>query len=226
MPREILGISEDGQLNTRKRLGRPSDREYLTRGDKQERMLRILLSKVSNNRTWYSIAKEAESSYGSAHRFLTDLSESGFIDGSKVVDARGLFKYWAMRRDKRLFREYHIRNPEAVLRDVRFDYALTGYFGENLIGGYLFPRFREFYVMAGDAAKWDSLLLANGMAGHGNVKVILADDHVFYERQMVKGWPLVSIQQLIVDLMRTGAECAEAADLLIGREYLDRATIR
>jgi hypothetical protein len=43
---------------------------------------------------------------------------------------------------------------------------------------------------------------------------------------MVKGWPLVSIQQLIVDLMRTGAECAEAADLLIGREYLDRATIR
>jgi hypothetical protein len=225
MPRETLELREESRLNVRKKLGRPSNREYLTRGDKQERMLRILLSTVNRNRTWYSIAKEAESSYGSAHRFLTGLSQSGYIEGGNVSDPSGLFNYWAKRRDKRLFREYHIRNPEAMLRDARLDYVLTGYFGENLIGGYLFPRFREFYVMPQDAAKWDSLLLANGVAGHGNVKVILADDHVFYERQSVKGWPLVSIQQLIVDLMRTGAECAEAADLMIRREYHGRATL-
>jgi hypothetical protein len=143
-----------------------------------------------------------------------------------VVDPEGIFNYWATRKDKRLFREYHIRNPEATLQGTRMDYALTGYFGENLIGGYLFPRFRELYVMPRDAAKWDSLLLANGMAGQGNVKVILSDIHVFYERQFVNGWPLVSTQQLIVDLLRTGAECAEAADLLMRREYDGTATVR
>ncbi|NIP34376.1 MAG: hypothetical protein GWN18_05510, partial [Thermoplasmata archaeon] len=45
------------------------------------------------------------------------------------------------------------------------------------------------------------------------------DEHVFYERQEVDGWPLVSVQQVIVDLYRTGVECAEAADLLVGRLY-------
>jgi hypothetical protein len=54
---------------------------------------------------------------------------------------------------------------------------------------------------------------------------MLADDHVFFERQEIEGWPVVSIQQLIVDLLRTGAECVEAANLLIRREYIDRATV-
>ena len=62
-------------------------------------------------------------------------------------------------------------------------------------------------------------MMSQGLVGRGNVQVILADEHVFYDRQEVDGWPLVSVQQLIVDLYRTGVECAEAADLLVGRLY-------
>ena len=225
MARESLEISAMDSPDRRITIGRPSASQYLVRGDKQERMLRILLSRTQPKRTWYSIAKEAESSYGSAHRFLSELSKKGFIDKAGVRDPSSLFRYWATRKDKRLFREYHVQNPDAVLRDMDMDYLLTGYFAEGLVGGYLFPRFREFYVMAKNAKEWDSTLMTKGVAGRGNVKVILADDHVFYERQEIEGWPVVSVQQLIVDLMRTGAECAEAADLLIRREYIDRATV-
>ena len=42
---------------------------------------------------------------------------------------------------------------------------------------------------------------------------------MFFESDRVNGSPLVSIQQLIVDLYRTGAECTEAADLLVRRWY-------
>jgi hypothetical protein len=63
------------------------------------------------------------------------------------------------------------------------------------------------------------LLTSQGLVGRGNVQVIVADEHVFYERQKVDGWSLVSVQQVIVDLYRTGVECAEAADLLVGRLY-------
>lgn len=53
----------------------------------------------------------------------------------------------------------------------------------------------------------------------GNVQIILADQHVFFERGTVENKPMVSIQQLIVDLYRNGAECTEAADLLVERTY-------
>jgi len=47
----------------------------------------------------------------------------------------------------------------------------------------------------------------------------LTDEHVFWNRIEVKEWPIVSIQQLIVDLLREGAECREAAEILIRRFY-------
>jgi hypothetical protein len=71
-----------------------------------------------------------------------------------------------------------------------------------------------------DGVKWHKLLTKHGYVGKGNIQVLLADDHVFFERQNVGGYPLVSTQQLIVDLYRTGAECAEAADLLVSRSYI------
>jgi len=98
-------------------------------------------------------------------------------------------------------------------------YVLTGYFAENLVGHYVFPRFHELYVHRPDALAWHALLSGKGYVGRGNVQVLLADEHVFFESDVADGWPVVSIQQLIVDLYRTGAECAEAADLLVGRVY-------
>jgi hypothetical protein len=188
-------------------------------GDKVERIYRVLLSRSLNGPTWYRIAKEADVGYGWAHRVLKGLEGDGIIKGRELKDPRALFARWAARKDRRVYRDYHVQDPAAVLREVKMGYALTGYFAENLVGHYVFPRYHEFYVHGKDATDWHSLLSKKGYVGKGNVQVLLADEHVFFEDSVVEGWPVVSIQQLIVDLYRTGAECAEAAELLVGRAY-------
>ena len=187
--------------------------------DKVERIYRVLLSRRLDEPSWYRVAREADVAYGWAHRVLGALERDGILDGRRLVDPPALFALWASRPDRRVYREYHVRDAGELIRDSGMDHALTGYAAENLVGHYLFPRYHEVYVRPGDAAAWHDLMTSRGLVGRGNVQVILADGHVFYERQEVDGWSLVSVQQLIVDLYRTGVECAEAADLLVGRWY-------
>ncbi|MBU1159139.1 MAG: helix-turn-helix domain-containing protein [Candidatus Thermoplasmatota archaeon] len=198
----------------------PEFSRYIQEGDKVERVYRILLSKHGTARTWYRIAKDADVSYGWAYRILKGLEHDGLIDGSKIIQPKGLFLRWAERRDLRLFREYNVQQPDETIAGSELDHAFTGYFAENHLGQYLFPRYREFYIKKEDMIKWHQLLTKHGYVGKGNTQVLLADDHVFFERQHVDSHSLVSIQQLIVDLYRTGAECAEAADLLVSKSYL------
>jgi hypothetical protein len=193
---------------------------YIHDGNKVERIYRILLSRHRSGQTWYRIAKDANVSYSWAHRILGRLEHEGLITRSKVVKPRELFLKWADRRDLRLFREYNIQEPDDIIAGSELDHAFTGYFAENHLGQYLFPRSREFYVRRDDGVKWHELLTSHGYVGRGNTQVLLADDHVFFERQDVDGYPLVSTQQLIADLYRTGAECAEAADILVSKVYL------
>ncbi len=202
---------------------RPNEDEFsrhIQKGNKVERIYRTLLSRHGTGQTWYRIAKDADVSYGWAYRVLESLELDGVIVGTKVVKPRELFLKWADRRDLRQFREYNIQEPDDVIAGSELDHAFTGYFAENHLGQYLFPRFREFYIRMDDGVKWHKLLTKHGYVGKGNIQVLLADDHVFFERQNVGGYPLVSTQQLIVDLYRTGAECAEAADLLVSRSYI------
>jgi len=188
--------------------------------DKVERIYRIFLSLRIKKRTWYRIAKEADVVYSWTDKVLKELESEQIIKGSKLKKPKALFEKWRDRTDQRGFREYHVQNPEKILMETQMEYALTGYFAENLIGHYLFPRYYEFYIRPKDALKWHYLLSKNGYVGKGNVRVILADEQVFFERSKIDNWPVVSIQQLIVDLMREGAECSEAADNLISKVYL------
>jgi hypothetical protein len=193
-----------------------SPRSY---GDKVERIYRVLLSRKLKDATWYRIAKEADVAYGWAHAVLKGLEQDGIIEGRRLNDPMALFARWAGREDRRRYREYHVQEPAAVLKGARMDFALTGYFAENLVGRYLFPRRYELYVHLKDASAWHTHLTGNGYVGKGNVQIILGDEHVFFERFEVDGWPVVAVQQLIVDLLREGAECVEAAGLLVGRHY-------
>jgi len=188
-------------------------------GDKVERIYRVLLSRRLDGPTWYRVAKEADVAYGWAHKVLKGLERNGILEGHRVIDPGALFALWAARPDKRVYREYYVHEVSELIKGAGMDYALTGYAAENLIGHYLFPRYHEVYVHEEEAAAWHDLMTSQGLVGRGNVQVILADEHVLYDRQEVDGWPLVSVQQLIVDLLRTGVECAEAADLLVGRLY-------
>ena len=188
-------------------------------GDMVDRIFRVLLSRKLKKLTWYRVAREAGTAYGWTHHVLSGLERDGLIKGTTIKSAKGVFVKWAARRDRRVYREYHLQDPAKVLKGARMEHAFTGYFAENLVGHYLFPRYYELYIRTKDAARWNALLSKNGYVGKGNVQLILSDEHVFFEESVVDGWPVVSIQQLIVDLYRAGAECAEAAELLVGRAY-------
>jgi len=189
------------------------------RGFKIERIFRILLSIPKSKRSWYQIAKMANVSYGWAYKILSELQNNNIIRGSIIRKPRQLFLIWAKRPTNILFRQYHIQKPKELLYNIEFDYVLTTYYAEQLVGNYLFPTFYDIYIHKQDANNWHRQLSKKGYVGKGNLRVFLTDEHVFWNRKEIKEWPIVSIQQLIVDLLREGAECREAAEILIRRFY-------
>lgn len=191
-------------------------------GAKTERIFRVLLSRKLKNPTRYHIAKEANVSYTYVFNVLEDLERKKILYKYNLRDPKKLFYLWAGRKELRLYREYNIQNPTQIFKDLKKDYAITGYFAENLLSHYLFPRYFEFYIKLGDQKYWHNFLSRKGYVGKGNVKILLTDPHVFYERNRIGNLFVVSIQQLIVDLIREGAECREAADILIKKVYYDR----
>jgi hypothetical protein len=184
--------------------------------------MRVLLTPETDEGpgTWYKIAKEAETAYGWTHRILTRLQDKGYIKGTKVLEPVELFKIWLARPRHRKYREYHIKKPVDILSmDHEPRYAVTTYFAEEVVGAYLFPRYLDLYIEDQEAKYWHDLLIGRGYAGKGNVRLLVDEPHVFYGAMTEKGRRIVSIQQLILDLLDEGAECAEAAQLLVERYY-------
>ena len=197
----------------------PINNIFPYRGSKKERIFRILLSEKRKKFTSYRISKLAETNYSYVHSIFSELQREGIINDHEVLDVRKMFKKWADHKYFPYYREYNIQNPKNIFKNVKMEYAFTGYFAENLVGNYLFPRYYEVYVDDYELGKWNNILINSGYVGKGNVKIYFTDKHVFFEKHEVEGWPVVSNQQLIVDLIREGAECREAADLLIKRIY-------
>jgi hypothetical protein len=188
-------------------------------GSKKERVFRVLLSKKYKNVSSYKLAKLSETNYSWVHSIINELRTRKLLDERQILDVKGMYLFWAKHPHQIYCREYNIQNPKEVLKKAKMEYAFTGYFAENLIGNYLFPRYFEFYINDYDLEKWHKYLEKSGVIGKGNVKIYYTDRHVFFEKHEVDDWPVVSIQQLIVDLIREGAECREAADILIKRIY-------
>ena len=55
--------------------------------------------------------------------------------------------------------------------------------------------------------------------GKGNFRLFLDDEHVFYHNIQKKDFRIVSIPQLILDLLREEGVAVEAAHMLMKREY-------
>ena len=188
-------------------------------GSKQERVYRVLLSRKIQKPSGYKIAKLAGVSYPYVHTLLGDLERGGMLKDRQVAEIKKLFNYWANHRGPNYLREYNIQNPKEIFKKAKMEYAFTGYFAENLVGGYLFPRYYELYIRDYEFEKWDKYLSGSGYLGKGNVKILCSDHHVFFEKHHVDDWPVVSTQQLIVDLIREGAECGEAGECLMKMIY-------
>ncbi|RLF28785.1 MAG: hypothetical protein DRN05_03160 [Thermoplasmata archaeon] len=191
------------------------------KGKKRERILRILLKKPDGTLSFYRIAKEAKCSHVWVINFLRTLEKKRLVEKTKVVDIEGMFSYWLKISKYPLYREYNIQNPLDFLKETKLKYALTTYYAESLTQHYLFPSRVDIYIMEKDARDWHEILIEHGLVGKGNFRVLIDDEHVFYSNIRRKGVRIVSIPQLILDLLREEGVAKEAAYMLMRREYHD-----
>jgi hypothetical protein len=187
------------------------------RGDKRERIIRVLLNSSG------ALSKNELSKLSGCSRqwviiFLKELSKKRLMKGTHVPDKRKMMDYWlGISRKPVNSRSYMVKEPLGALKKSRLDYALTTYQAENLVQHHLFPSRIDLYVREEDLDKWHGVMTGNGLVGGGNVRLIVADDHVMYGKMVVNGLSVVSLPQLVLDLMREGGPCQEAAGMLMGR---------
>ncbi len=109
------------------------------------------------------------------------------------------------------------KNPIDLIQTSKLPYALTTYQAENLVQHYLFPSRIDLYIKKEDMDKWYEALTADGLVGKGNLRLLTADEHVFYGAFKRQNLTVVSIPQLIVDLLQEGGVCTEAAEKLVSK---------
>lgn len=165
--------------------------------------------------TKYKLAKKAESSFPWAHEFLNKLEDRKLVKGTKVTDYAGLINYWLQVKTKSEKKEYMHKDPINLIKKLKLPYALTTYQAENLVQHYLFPSRTDIYIKTEDAKEWHAQLTVEGLVGKGNVRLLITDPHVLYGSLRRQGLTVVSIPQLIIDLLEEGGVCTEAAEKLI-----------
>lgn len=179
-------------------------------------MLRVLLNEPDGNLTKYRIAKLSECSREWVIEFLRKLEAQGLVEQTKVLDHDKLIKYWSQVRLEPEHWDYMLRDPLELLRKIELRYALTTYQAENLVQHYLFPSRTDLYILEADQAKWhNQIVTEGGLVGKGNLRLLLADRHVFYKAYKLQELTVVSLPQLVVDLLAEGGPCIEAAQLLL-----------
>jgi len=194
---------------------------YFVKGKKRERILRVLLTHSDGSLYQFLVSKEAGCSQPWTHSFLKRLEKKNLIKENQILDIPELFNYWLEINEYPLYREYNIQNPLDLLKKTSLKYALTTYYAESLIQNYLFPSRVEIYIEDKEAIAWHKLLTENGLVGKGNFRLFLEDNHIFYHNIKKEGINIVSIPQLILDLLREKGVAEEAGKMLMVREYHD-----
>jgi hypothetical protein len=190
------------------------------RGIKTERIFRILLNNPENTFTRYRIAKFAQAEQIQVSLLLRRLEKSHLVKGTYVADPKGLLTEWSHLPVKFESRSYLLKDILNVLQNTDLDYALTTYQAETMVNHYLFPSRTDLYIRVGDFDKWHDLLVSRrALVGGGNVRLRWYDDQVFYNSFLVNGYRLVSIPQIIVDLIREGGVTVQAAEMMTNNYY-------
>jgi len=189
------------------------------KGKKRERILRVLLKCPDGSLSIYRLAKEAGCSHPWVIEFLKTLEQKKLIKKTQVIDAEGLFTYWLEINTYPPYREYNVQNPLHILEKTKLEYALTTYHAESLTQHYLFPSRVDIYIQEEEISAWHTLLTKNGLVGKGNFRILLDDNYVFYANRKKNKIRIVSIPQLILDLLREQGVAIEAAQKLIKKEY-------
>jgi len=191
------------------------------RGKVRDRILRVLINNPDGDMSKYEIARQTCATYPWVRKFLLNLEEMRLVKGTRVLDYPAILRYWQSVNIKSKFREYMVKEPLKLLKKSKLPYALTTYQAENLIQNYLFPSRIDVYIKEDDWKQWHDMISKKGLVGKGNMRLLLADEHVFYKSFKKDGLRIVSTPQLIIDLMIEGGVCIEAAELLIKKVMKD-----
>jgi len=191
------------------------------RGKVRDRILRVLTNNPTGDMSKYEIAKQSGATYPWVREFLLKLEGLGVIKGTKVLSYSALLRFWQAFFIQPKYREYMVKYPLKLLKNSKLPYALTTYQAENLIQNYLFPSRIDIYIKEDDWKQWHDMISKKGLVGKGNMRLLLADEHVFYKSFEKNGLKIVSTPQLIIDLMIEGGVCVEAAELLINKVMKD-----
>ncbi|MFH0876479.1 MAG: hypothetical protein V1859_11165 [archaeon] len=186
------------------------------RNIKNLRIIRLLLGSKDTPLTKYRIAKLAECSYPWALEFLRSLESKKIIEGTKVIDIDRLVGQYIKAMPKVKYVDFFYKNPEDILKKTKLKYALTTYAAENFYTKQLFLSRYDLYIGEKDYALWKKNILANGLIGKGNIRLLLTyDDKILDEAIEQKGMSIVALPQLLVDLKREGGVCMESYNLLV-----------
>lgn len=192
------------------------------KGDKRERIIRILLDTPDGSLTAYRIHRKAECSEQWIGSYLKKLEKKGLINKTKVLDVYGLFEHWLSIRPPLQYTEYHLqKDPLSVLKDTKLTYALTTYQADYLIHRYLFPTRTDTYILYDELNLWQNILLAHGLIGPGNMRLLRADPHLLKNSIKQNDYIIVCKPQLICDLFMEGGASVDAAELLVRKWYSD-----
>lgn len=197
------------------------------RGFKKERIIRVLLNQSRSNQgsqsgkqiSKYRVAKLAEVSEPWCLEYTRRLEDKGLLDYTEVKKPRKLYEEWGEIRIDPNQISASFQQPMNFLLQIKenedLDYALTSYQAESLIQGFLFPSKTDFYIRPDQIGKWEEVIKEGGMIGGGNVRIRVTDRHVFYNQSVYENHPVVSVPQVIIDLLDEGGPCKEAAERLI-----------
>jgi len=184
----------------------------------------VLLNDPDGSLSKLRIAKLSECSRQWVIEFLAKLETQGLVEQTRVLSYSKLIEFWSQVRLEPKHRDYMLREPLELLRKTESSYALTTYQAENLVQRYLFPSRTDLYIREEDRARWHNLILTGGgLVGKGNLRLLLADPHVFYKASKLQGLAIVSLPQIAVDLFAEGGPCVDAAHLLL--EKVSKHTI-
>jgi len=190
------------------------------KGDKRERILRILLDTPDGSLTAYRIHKKADCSEQWTGLYLKKLEKKGLIQKTKVTNIQSLFDHWLAIRRPMQYIEYHLKKePLSLVTKSKLLYALTTYKADSLIHQYLFPTRTDLYILQEEVNLWYKTLKPYGLIGPGNVRLIIADPHIITTSIKKNAYILVSKPQLICDLFLEGGVAVDAAHLLIRKWY-------
>ena len=186
------------------------------RGTITDRIFRILMSNPDGTLTAYKISKLAGAHQYQVSLILRHLEDSKLVRRTSVTNYEGLLSKWARLGIKSQSQSYMLTNEMQILRNTKLPYALTTYRAESLVNRYLFPTRTDLYISSKDVTAWHNLFVEKyALVGGGNVRVRWYDDGVFYNSFMLEGYRIVSIPQLMVDLIREGGVAVQAEEMML-----------